>query len=52
MKPGPVIAQQLGPMGINMGQVISKVNEATKEFKGLAVIWLALFRCGTQCSSI
>lgn len=37
MKPGPAIAQQLGPMGINMGQVISKVNEATKEFKGMKV---------------
>ncbi len=37
MKPGPAIAQQLGPIGINMGQVISKVNEATKEFKGMKV---------------
>lgn len=37
MKPGPAVAQQLGPMGINMGQVISKVNEATGEFKGMKV---------------
>jgi len=37
MKPGPAIAQQLGPMGINMGQVISKVNEGTKEFKGMKI---------------
>ncbi len=37
MKPGPAIAQQLGPIGINMGQVISKINEATKEFKGMKV---------------
>lgn len=37
MKPGPAIAQQLGPIGINIGQVISKVNEATKEFKGMKV---------------
>lgn len=37
MKPGPAIAQQLGPMGVNMGKVISDVNEATKEFKGMKV---------------
>ena len=37
MKPGPAIAQQLGPMGINMGKVISSVNTATKDFKGVKV---------------
>ena len=37
MKPGPAIAQQLGPMGINMGKVISDINSATKEFKGVKV---------------
>ncbi len=37
MKPGPAIAQQLGPMGINMGKVISEINSATKEFKGVKV---------------
>lgn len=37
MKPGPALSQQLGPAGINMGQVISKINEATKEFNGLKV---------------
>ena len=37
MTPGPAVAQQLGPMGINMGKVISDVNEATKEFKGMKV---------------
>lgn len=37
MKPGPAVAQQLGPMGINMGKVISDINEATKEFKGMQV---------------
>jgi large subunit ribosomal protein L11 len=37
MKPGPAVAQQLGPMGVNMGKVISEVNEATKEFKGMKV---------------
>ena len=35
MAPGPAVAQQLGPMGINMGKVISDVNEATQEFKGV-----------------
>ncbi len=37
MKPGPAIAQQLGPMGINMGKVLSDVNEATSSFKGMQV---------------
>lgn len=37
MKPGPAVAQQLGPMGVNMGKVISDVNEATKDFKGMKV---------------
>ncbi|MBT7237228.1 50S ribosomal protein L11 [Candidatus Woesearchaeota archaeon] len=37
MKPGPAVAQQLGPMGVNMGKVMSDVNEATKEFKGMKV---------------
>ncbi|MEM0465804.1 MAG: 50S ribosomal protein L11 [Candidatus Pacearchaeota archaeon] len=37
MKPGPAVAQQLGPMGINIGKVISSVNESTKDFKGIKV---------------
>lgn len=37
MTPGPAVAQQLGPMGINVGQVISDVNIATSEFKGVTV---------------
>jgi large subunit ribosomal protein L11 len=37
MTPSPAIAQQLGPMGINIGQVISQVNTATEDFKGITV---------------
>ncbi len=37
MKPGPTIAQQLGPMGINIGKVIEDVNKATANFKGVKV---------------
>jgi large subunit ribosomal protein L11 len=37
MKPGPAVAQQLGPLGINMGKVISDVNVATADFKGMQV---------------
>lgn len=37
MKPGPAVAQQLGPLGINMGKVISDVNAATADFKGMQV---------------
>jgi len=37
MKPGPALSQKLGPAGINVNQVITKVNEATKDFKGIKV---------------
>jgi len=37
MKPGPTIAQKLGPMGINMGKVIQDINKATSGFKGMQV---------------
>ena len=37
MTPGPAVAQQLGPMGVNLGQLISDVNEKTKGFAGINV---------------
>ena len=37
MKPGPAVSQKLGPAGINVNEVISKVNEATNGFKGMQV---------------
>jgi len=37
MKPGPAIAQQLGPLGINIGKVIADVNTATSGFVGVKV---------------
>src|SRR3989344_3688420 len=37
LAPGPALSQKLGPLGINMGQVIQKVNDATKNFKGMKV---------------
>ncbi len=37
MQPGPALSQKLGPAGINIGQVIQKVNDATKNFKGMKV---------------
>lgn len=37
MQPGPAVAQQLGPMGINLGKVIADVNKATIGFKGVKV---------------
>lgn len=37
MKPGPAIAQKLGPLGINIGKVIQEINQASKEFKGVKV---------------
>ncbi len=37
MKPGPALSQKLGPLGINIGEIISKVNDSTKDMKGLKV---------------
>ena len=37
MQPGPALSQKLGPAGINIGQVIQKVNDATKNFRGMKV---------------
>jgi len=37
MKPGPALSQKLGPAGINVNSVITKVNEATKSFEGIQV---------------
>ncbi len=37
MQPGPALSQKIGPLGVNMGQVIQKVNQATGEFKGMKV---------------
>jgi large subunit ribosomal protein L11 len=37
MKPCPAVAQQLGPMGINLGKVIEDVNKETAGFKGVKV---------------
>lgn len=37
MQPGPAVAQQLEPMGINLGKVISDVNTATQGFSGMKV---------------
>ncbi|MBS3076182.1 50S ribosomal protein L11 [Candidatus Pacearchaeota archaeon] len=37
MAPGPALSQKLGPAGIPIPQVIQRVNEATKNFKGMKV---------------
>lgn len=37
MIPGPAIAQKVGPLGVDMGKVISEVNKATEAFKGTKV---------------
>lgn len=37
MAPGPALSQKLCPLGVNMGLVIQKVNDATKNFKGMKV---------------
>lgn len=37
MKPGPALSQKIGPLGLNLGKIISDVNKATSNFKGIKV---------------
>ena len=34
---GPPIGSSLGPLKVNVGEIVSKINEKTKEFKGMKV---------------
>ncbi|MFZ0699471.1 MAG: 50S ribosomal protein L11 [Thermoplasmata archaeon] len=34
---GPPLGPALGPLGINVGQVVAKINEETKQFAGMRV---------------
>lgn len=34
---GPPLGPALGPAGVNIGEVIAKINEKTKDFKGMKV---------------
>ncbi|MGQ4834554.1 MAG: 50S ribosomal protein L11 [Candidatus Asgardarchaeia archaeon] len=34
---GPPLGPALGPTGVNLGQVVKKINELTKQFEGLKV---------------
>ncbi|MCD6156863.1 MAG: 50S ribosomal protein L11 [Euryarchaeota archaeon] len=35
--PGPPLGPALGPLGVNVAQVVKAINEATKEFEGMKV---------------
>ncbi len=37
LSPGPSLSQKLGPIGLNMNQVIQEINKTTEEFKGIKV---------------
>lgn len=37
MQPGPALSQKIGPLGLNMGQLIQRINDETKNFKGMKV---------------
>ncbi len=34
---GPPLGPALGPMGVNIGQIVAKINEKTKDFQGMKV---------------
>lgn len=35
--PGPPLGPAIGPLGLNVKQVVDRINEATKEYEGLSV---------------
>ncbi|MFQ6050988.1 MAG: 50S ribosomal protein L11 [Candidatus Hydrothermarchaeota archaeon] len=35
--PGPPLGPSLGPMGINIGEAVKRINEVTKDFEGMKV---------------
>jgi len=35
--PGPPLGPALGPLGVNVGQIVAKINEATSSFSGMKV---------------
>jgi len=35
--PGPPLGPALGPMGINIGEAVKRINESTKDFEGMKV---------------
>jgi large subunit ribosomal protein L11 len=37
MKPGPALSQKMGPLGMNLGKIISEINKVTQEFTGMKV---------------
>ncbi|EHP68323.1 MAG: 50S ribosomal protein L11 [Metallosphaera yellowstonensis] len=37
VKPGPPLAPTLSQLGLNVGEVVKKINEATAQFKGMSV---------------
>ena len=37
MKPNPALAQKMGPLGLNMGKIISDVNNSTRSFVGMKI---------------
>jgi len=36
-KPGPPLGPTLSQLGLNVGEVVKKINEATSQFKGMTV---------------
>ena len=45
---GPPLGPALGPLGVNAGQVVAKINEATKAFAGMKVPVVVLVNTDTK----
>jgi large subunit ribosomal protein L11 len=45
---GPPLGPALGPLGVNVGQVVAKINEETKQFAGMRVPVVVRVDAGTR----
>lgn len=49
---GPPLGPALGPLGVNVGQVVAKINEETKQFAGMRVPVVVRVDPGTRAFTL
>lgn len=49
---GPPLGPALGPLGVNVGQVVAKINEQTKQFAGMRVPVVVRVDPGTRAFTL
>ena len=49
---GPPLGPALGPLGLNLGQIVKEINEKTKDFAGMQVPITLVVTDAATCSSL